>query len=395
MIESSILSVITFLPLVGALAVLLVPGGSERNDGAMRAIALATTLAVFFATLVMWAMFDPNNTGFQFVVNLDWLQGGIGYRMGVDGISMLLVVLTGFLMPITIISSWKSVSNRVREYMIAFLILETLMMGAFATLDLALFYVFFEGSLIPMFLIIGIWGGKRRVQASYKFFFYTFTGSVLMLLAIMAIYWQAGTLDISKLLQFKFSEDAQFWLWLAFFASFAVKLPMWPIHRWLPEAHVEAPTAGSVILAAILLKLGGYGFLRFSLPMFPDASALFTNFVFVLSVVAIVATLADCAGSGRRQEAHRLFVRGPYGFRHHRHFLGHAGRCRWRGVPDAEPRADIGRTLFECRRHLRPHAYPRDRRLWRAGRAHAALRHRFRHPVAGQYRSAGYLRVHR
>ena len=290
MIESSILSVITFLPLVGALAVLLVPGGSERNDGAMRAVALATTLTVFAATLVMWAMFDPNNTGFQFVVNLDWLQGGIGYRMGVDGISMLLVVLTGFLMPITIISSWKSVSNRVREYMIAFLILETLMMGAFATLDLALFYVFFEGSLIPMFLIIGIWGGKRRVQASYKFFFYTFTGSVLMLLAIMAIYWQAGTLDISKLLEFKFSKDAQFWLWLAFFASFAVKLPMWPFHRWLPEAHVEAPTAGSVILAAILLKLGGYGFLRFSLPMFPDASALFTNFVFVLSVVAIVAT---------------------------------------------------------------------------------------------------------
>ncbi len=290
MIESSILSVITFLPLVGALAVLFVPGGSERNDGAMRTIALATTLTVFFATLVMWAMFDPDDTGFQFVVNAEWLQGGIGYRMGVDGISMLFVVLTGFLMPITIISSWKSVDKRVREYMIAFLVLETLMMGAFATLDLALFYVFFEGGLIPMFLIIGIWGGKRRVQASYKFFFYTFTGSVLMLLAIMAMYWQAGTLDISRLLTFQFSEDAQFWLWLAFFASFAVKLPMWPFHRWLPEAHVEAPTAGSVILAAILLKLGGYGFLRFSVPMFPDASALFTNFVFVLSVVAIVAT---------------------------------------------------------------------------------------------------------
>ncbi len=290
MIESSILTVITFLPLIGAVAVMVMPSENHRYDNTMRWIALTTTLTVFAATLVMWIMFDPADTGFQFVVNYDWLAGGIGYRMGVDGISVLFVVLTGLLMPITILSSWTSVTVRVREYMISFLVLETVMMGAFATLDLALFYVFFEGSLIPMFLIIGIWGGKRRVQASYKFFFYTFTGSVLMLLGIMAMYWQAGTLDIAKLLTFQFNKDAQFWLWLAFFASFAVKLPMWPLHRWLPEAHVEAPTAGSVVLAAILLKLGGYGFLRFSLPMFPDASAMMTNFVFVLSVIAIVTT---------------------------------------------------------------------------------------------------------
>ena len=290
MIESSILTAITFLPLIGALAIMTVPGGSARFDNTMRWIALTTTLTVFAASLVMWAMFDPANTGFQFVVNVEWLPGGIGYRMGVDGISILLVVLTAFLLPICVVASWQSITVRVREYMIAFLILETLMIGAFATLDLALFFVFFEGSLIPMFLIIGIWGGKRRVQASYKFFFYTFTGSVFMLISIMAMYWQAGTLDISKLLEFSFPADVQFWLWLGFFASFAVKLPMWPFHRWLPEAHVEAPTAGSVILAAILLKLGGYGFLRFSLPMFPDASALFTNFVFVLSVAAIVVT---------------------------------------------------------------------------------------------------------
>lgn len=290
MIESSILTAITFLPLIGALAITIVPGGSARFDNTMRWIALVTTLTVFAASLVLWAMFDPADTGFQFVVNHDWLPGGIGYRMGVDGISVLFVVLTAFLLPICIVASWQSITVRVREYLIAFLILEMLMIGAFATLDLALFYVFFEGGLIPMFLIIGIWGGKRRVQASYKFFFYTFTGSVLMLIAIMAMYWQAGTLDIIKLLAFKFSPDVQFWLWLAFFASFAVKMPMWPFHRWLPEAHVEAPTAGSVILAAILLKLGGYGFLRFSLPMFPDASALFTNFVFFLSVAAIILT---------------------------------------------------------------------------------------------------------
>lgn len=289
-ISSNILSIITFLPLVGALFILFVPGDDDVATANMRRIALATSLVTFAFTLVMWAMFDPTNTGFQFVQNYEWITGGIGYRMGVDGISVLFLVLTGALMPVAILAGWDSIKTRVREYLVLFLVLEMFMMGVFATLDLAMFYVFFEGGLIPMYLIIGIWGGKRRIQAAYKFFFYTFAGSVLMLLAIMAMYWQAGTLDIAQLLKTKFPPEMQFWLWLAFFASLAVKLPMWPFHRWLPEAHVEAPTAGSVILAAILLKMGGYGFLRFSLPMFPDASAYFANFVFVLSIAAIIVT---------------------------------------------------------------------------------------------------------
>ncbi len=289
-ISANILTILTFLPLLGALFVLIVPGNDELALNNMRRIALVTTAITFVFSLVMWAMFDPTSADFQFVQDYPWMGDVIGYRMGVDGVSILFIVLTAFLMPLCILSAWGSVKIRVREYMIAFLILETLMIGVFATLDLAMFYVFFEGGLIPMFLIIGVWGGKKRVQASYKFFFYTFVGSVLMLLAMMAMYWYAGTLDIRVLLKTDFPVDMQYWLWLAFFASFAVKLPMWPFHRWLPEAHVEAPTAGSVILAAILLKMGGYGFLRFSLPMFPDASLYFTNFVYVLSVAAIIIT---------------------------------------------------------------------------------------------------------
>jgi len=288
--SNNILTIVTFLPLLGALFVMVVPGNDDVAVSNMRRIALAATVITFAFTLVMWAMFDPANTGFQFVQNHEWIGSIIGYRMGVDGISVLFIVLTGLLMPLCILASWESIQNRIREYMVAFLVLEMMMIGVFATLDLAMFYVFFEGGLIPMFLIIGIWGGKRRIQASYKFFFYTFVGSVLMLLAIMAMYWHAGTLDIAQLLRTEFPPEMQTWLWLAFFASFAVKMPMWPFHRWLPEAHVEAPTAGSVILAAILLKMGGYGFLRFSLPMFPDASAYFANFVFFLSVAAIILT---------------------------------------------------------------------------------------------------------
>ena len=210
--------------------------------------------------------------------------------MGVDGISMLFVILTTFLMPLCILASWEAIQDRVKEYMIAFLVLETLMLGVFCALDLALFYLFFEGGLIPMFLIIGVWGGKRRVYASFKFFLYTLLGSVLMLLAMMAMYWHAGTTDIPTLLTTKFPVEMQWWLWIAFFASFAVKMPMWPVHTWLPDAHVEAPTAGSVILAGILLKMGGYGFLRFSLPMFPNASADFAPFIFSLSIIAIIYT---------------------------------------------------------------------------------------------------------
>jgi NADH-quinone oxidoreductase subunit M len=289
-LSANLLTVITFLPTVGALLLLFVPGKSDASATLARWVALAVTLVTFGLSLWLWAMFDPANPGFQFVENFDWIGTSIGYRMGVDGISVLFIPLTAFLMPLVVISSWNSVQSRVKEYLLVFLILETFMIGAFATLDLAIFYVFFEGTLIPMFLIIGIWGGARRIQATYKFFFYSFTGTVLMLLAIMFMFWQAGTLDIRALLDFRFPPEVQFWLWLGFFASFAVKMPMWPFHRWLPEAHVEAPTGGSVILAAILLKLGGYGFIRFSISMFPEASELFAPFVFTLSVAAIIVT---------------------------------------------------------------------------------------------------------
>jgi NADH-quinone oxidoreductase subunit M len=289
-IEEHLLSIITFLPLVGAGLLVFVSGGDARANTVARLTALVVTTITFLLSLWLWAEFDPSDPGFQFVESYDWIGASIGYRMGVDGISILFIPLTAFLMPLVVLSSWGSVETRVKEYMIVFLVLETFMIGAFATLDLAMFYVFFEGTLIPMFLIIGIWGGARRIQATYKFFFYSFTGTVLMLIAIMAMFWQAGTLDIQQLLAFRFPPDVQFWLWIAFFASFAVKMPMWPFHRWLPEAHVEAPTGGSVILAAILLKMGGYGFIRFSVAMLPDASAYFANFVFVLSIAAIVFT---------------------------------------------------------------------------------------------------------
>lgn len=285
-----ILSTVTFLPLVGALLILFIKDKSELARRNIRTVALLTTVFTFVVSLWIWIEFDTSNPDFQMVERLDWLGSGITYHMGVDGISMLFVILTTFLMPICILASFESVQTRVKEYMIAFLVLETLVIGVFCALDLVLFYVFFEGGLIPMFLIIGVWGGKRRIYASYKFFLYTFLGSVLMLIAIMAMYWDAGTSSIPELLQHSFPASMQPWLWFAFFASFAVKMPMWPVHTWLPDAHVEAPTAGSVILAGILLKLGGYGFLRFSLPMFPLASADFAPFVFTLSVVAIIYT---------------------------------------------------------------------------------------------------------
>ncbi|MCP1915631.1 NADH-quinone oxidoreductase subunit M [Bradyrhizobium elkanii] len=286
-----ILSVTTFLPAVGAILVyLLARGGDETASRTARWIALWTTLITFAISLILVARFDPASTDFQFVEKASWLATGITYHMGVDGISLPLIILTTAIMPLCIIASWKSVTQRVGEYMMAFLILETLMIGTFSALDLVLFYLFFEGGLIPMFLIIGVWGGPRRVYASFKFFLYTFLGSVLMLLAIMALYWNAGTTDIPTLMHTAVPRSMQTWAWLAFFASFAVKMPMWPVHTWLPDAHVEAPTAGSVILAAILLKMGGYGFLRFSLPMFPLASHDFAPFVFVLSVIAIIYT---------------------------------------------------------------------------------------------------------
>ncbi|QJP12886.1 NADH-quinone oxidoreductase subunit M [Starkeya sp. ORNL1] len=291
MYDWPILSVVTFLPLVGALLiVLMIRGDDEVAQRNARWVALWSTLVTFAISLLLLAGFDPSNTDFQFVEHREWLGDFASYRMGVDGISLPFVLLTTLLMPICILASWEAIHVRVKEYMICFLVLETLMVGTFSALDLLLFYFFFEGGLIPMFLIIGIWGGKRRIYATFKFFLYTLAGSVLMMLAIMAMYWQAGTTDIAVLLKHGFPAGMQQWLWLAFFASFAVKMPMWPVHTWLPDAHVEAPTAGSVILAGILLKMGGYGFLRFSLPMFPDASAYFAPFVFTLSVVAIVYT---------------------------------------------------------------------------------------------------------
>ncbi|NCY23908.1 MAG: NADH-quinone oxidoreductase subunit M, partial [Alphaproteobacteria bacterium] len=286
-----LLSLLTFLPLVGAFIIMMVRGDDETVAANARWTALWTSLIVFALSLVLWFQFDTSIAGFQFQESRAWLPDfGIGYHLGVDGISVLFVLLSTLLTPICILASWESVQSRVREYMIAFLVLETMMIGMFVSLDFMLFYIFFEGVLIPMFLIIGVWGGARRVYAAYKFFLYTFAGSVLMLLAIIALWHSAGTTDIPELLTKRIASAWQPWIFFAFFASFAVKVPMWPVHTWLPDAHVEAPTAGSVILAGVLLKMGGYGFLRFSLPMLPEASAQFAPLIFALSVIAVIYT---------------------------------------------------------------------------------------------------------
>ena len=308
------LTMLTFLPLVGALAIIvrrviarkddngaIVAEEQRQVDNAARFAALVVTSVVFLFSLGVYALYDPSLGGYQLVEEVPWLGESIKYKMGVDGISILFVLLTTFIMPICILASWNSIKERVSDYMIAFLVMETLMIGVFCALDLFLFYFFFEGSLIPMFLIIGVWGSKgtkefagftmpSRVYAAVKFFLYTLIGSLLLLIAMAWIYAEAGTTDIPELQNFDFAASAQTWLWLAFFASFAVKMPMWPVHTWLPDAHVQAPTAGSVILAAILLKMGGYGFLRFSLPMFPAASLDFAPFVYALSIIAIIYT---------------------------------------------------------------------------------------------------------
>ncbi|RJL06260.1 NADH-quinone oxidoreductase subunit M [Paracoccus aestuarii] len=298
---TNLLSIITFLPIVAAgIMALFLRGDDAASQKNAKWLALIATSATFLISLFLLAGFDSSNTGFQFVEDHAWIMG-LRYRMGVDGISILFIMLTTFLMPLTILSCWD-VKVRVKEYMIAFLVLEGLMVGVFAALDLILFYLFFEAGLIPMFLIIGIWGGKNRIYAAFKFFLYTFIGSVLMLVAMIAMARTAGTTDIAELLAFDFPSQSmaimgftivggmQTLLFLAFFASFAVKMPMWPVHTWLPDAHVQAPTAGSVVLAAVLLKMGGYGFLRFSLPMFPVASDLMQPFVLWLSAIAIVYT---------------------------------------------------------------------------------------------------------
>jgi NADH-quinone oxidoreductase subunit M len=285
------LSVITFAPMIGVLFILLIRGNPEVEARNTRAVALWTSLITFAVSMGIWVKFDNAIVGFQFEEKAVWMESlGLAYHLGVDGISMFFILLSTLLTVLCIAASWISITDRVKEYMISFLVLETLMIGMFSALDLVLFYVFFEGVLIPMFLIIGVWGGPRRNYAAFKFFLYTLVGSVLMLLAILTMIFESGTADITKLLNHDFPVSLQPWLWLAFFASFAVKVPMWPVHTWLPDAHVEAPTAGSVILAGVLLKFGGYGFLRFSLPMFPIASADFTPFIFGLSVIAIIYT---------------------------------------------------------------------------------------------------------
>jgi NADH-quinone oxidoreductase subunit M len=297
----NLLSIVTFLPLIGAgILLVFLRGEDEAAQRNAKVLALATTAATFALSLLILAQFDPNDTGFQLVEEADWLAG-LKYKMGVDGISVLFVMLTTFLMPIVIGSCW-TVSHRVKEYMMLFLVLETLMLAVFCALDMVLFYVVFEAGLIPMFLIVGIWGGKDRIYASFKFFLYTLLGSVLMLVAMIFMWMDAGTTDIPTLMSHQFaSEDfvllgitvvggVQTMLFLAFFSSFAVKMPMWPVHTWLPDAHVQAPTAGSVVLAAILLKMGGYGFLRFCLPMFPVGSEVMSTFVLYLSAIAIVYT---------------------------------------------------------------------------------------------------------
>ncbi|MBR9651281.1 NADH-quinone oxidoreductase subunit M [Thalassovita aquimarina] len=299
--NDSLLSLVTFIPaLAAAILALFLRGEDAAAQRNAKWLAMIATVVTFLVSLFILAEFDPSNTGFQFVEEHEWLLG-MKYKMGVDGISVLFVLLTTFMMPLTIWASW-GVEKRVKEYMIAFLLLETLMLGVFMALDLVLFYLFFEAGLIPMFLIIGIWGGKNRIYASFKFFLYTFLGSVLMLVAMIAMYADAGTTDIPTLLNHQFGSESfsilgihvvggmQTLLFLAFFASFAVKMPMWPVHTWLPDAHVQAPTAGSVVLAAILLKMGGYGFLRFSLPMFPVGADILTPLVFWMSAIAIVYT---------------------------------------------------------------------------------------------------------
>ncbi len=286
-----ILSLVTFLPLVGVLIILCVRGEAEVVANNARWTALWTSLVVFAVSIVLWVRFDVSQPGFQFVDHVSWLpEFRVGYTVGVDGISVLFVLLATALTPVCILASWDSIKVRVREYMIAFLVLETMMVGMFSALDFVVFYIFFEGVLIPMYLIIGVWGGARRVYASMKFFLYTFAGSVLMLLALLAMWFYAGTTDIPTLLATPFPAHMQVWLFLAFLASFAVKVPMWPVHTWLPDAHVEAPTAGSVILAGVLLKMGAYGFLRFSVPMLPYASAEFAPLMYALGVIAVIYT---------------------------------------------------------------------------------------------------------
>ena len=285
-----ILSTIIFIPLVGSLFILITKGSDKNVEKNSKYVAIFTSVTNFLLSLFLWYSFDRSTFNFQFVEEKVWMDGFINFKLGIDGISILFILLTTLITPLCIFSGINSLKFKIKEFLIAILVLETLMLGVFCSLDLVIFYLFFEGGLIPMFLIIGIWGGPKRVYSSFKFFLFTLLGSVLMLVAIISIYWITGTTDVVTLLDLRIGEKYQYLLWLAFFSSFAVKMPMWPVHTWLPDAHVEAPTAGSVVLAAILLKMAGYGFIRFSLGLFPLASYYFTPMVFTLSVIAIIYT---------------------------------------------------------------------------------------------------------
>jgi NADH-quinone oxidoreductase subunit M len=285
-----ILSFIIFFPLIGALFILFIKNNPENNNLNARYVAIFTSFTNFALTIYLWFLFDNLSSDFQFVENREWLRGYVNFRLGIDGISIFFILLTTLIIPICVLSVISSIKSRLKEFLVTLLVLETLMIGVFCSLDLVIFYLFFEGGLIPMFLIIGIWGGPRRVYSAFKFFLFTLLGSVLLLIAIISIYWITGTTDFVQLYQLKIPVEYQYILWLAFFSSFAVKMPMWPVHTWLPDAHVEAPTAGSVVLAAIFLKMAGYGFIRFSLGLFPVASHYFTPLIFSLSIVAILYT---------------------------------------------------------------------------------------------------------
>jgi len=285
-----ILSAIIFIPLTGSIFIFITRGSQKNVEKNSKYVAIFSSITNFFLSLFLWYSFDTSTSDFQFVEEKNWMDGVINFQLGIDGISILFILLTTFITPICIFSGIQSIKFKLKEFFIAILVMETLMLGVFCSLDLVLFYLFFEGGLIPMFLIIGIWGGPKRVYSAFKFFLFTLLGSVLLLIAIISIYWITGTTDVIKLLDMRIPQEYQYLLWLAFFSSFAVKLPMWPFHTWLPDAHVEAPTAGSVILAAILLKMAGYGFMRFSLGLFPVASDYFTPLIFTLSIIAIIYT---------------------------------------------------------------------------------------------------------